>query len=1164
MNFDEPTERAELFANMTPEERAAAKAAEPGGGGGPNSKYFGGGRKVALFGHNLFGEEIKQDQKGALRERFDFPPFTVLNAREGAWQERKRAWLSLGIQSEVGRGENLLKMSDTVLEPDPVKRAEMQARRGDAKTYGSGGPGDLAAGFKARAYNDHEWMKEKLGKVQAPKIESANLSRDNGVVIGMTTDPYQRTGEVVEGAGSTGTSIFDPVLCELSYKWFCPPGGLILDPFAGGSVRGLVAGILGYRYYGIELRQEQVEANEDQRQRIAPEADIRWVCGDSNKLLLEAPEADFVFSCPPYGDLEVYSDDPNDLSAMTWEQFAGTYRAIIRKAVARLKPNRFAAFVVGEYRDKKTGLYRGFIPLTTASFMAAGADYYNKAILVTSVGSLPIRVTKQFEVSRKLGHTHQDISIHVKGDPRLAAAACSGQAEAPSALQAGPDPALALNMPAPILPPQSAPAPAESPVEMPFSVPDPLPPASPAMAGSLEPAAPSVPEFVPVAEVPVVSVSALEFAHAPQIEVGPAPSSLAEFLKAAPLRTTDWKPQEPPNLAGVKDIILNFETNGLNWAKGDRPIGLTVGSLDGKMRRYLPFAHQGGDNLPEERVKEFAQQQIRDKNITNIRTSFDVHMADVWGIDLEAQGNTVSDIAHYAALLDDHRKKFALDVLAQDYLGEVAVMRVDERNMAAYAASEVAARAEYQAELVAKLRAKMWPELDKQNLQKVRQLEDDVIYPVVEMERNGAQLDVELCESMQRQCAGIHDSLMREIIQEVGFNFELTTSGWQRLFEHCGLPPQESYAEDVIDLFNENPLIAKAERAKQYASLNSKTFAAYLKQVDSDGVLRFDINQLKGDYGGTESGRFSIGYVQQVPNHDNHHVVFGQGEVDACIAAMCNLFPRRVFIPRTGQALSADAAQIEYRIFAHFAGNPKVLEAYRADPNMSFHKYMWPLLRAHKPDMLYSWTKNYNFMVMYGGGLAKKALMMGHITKQEFAAIMADLDNPGRWNNPKLAGAKEIQAVYEQVMPETQPLIAKASHLAKSKCDEDCKRGLSGRHSKMYSDLHRDFPHRGYVMTIEGRRSRFPNNWKTFRGLNRVIQGSAADVNKRKIVELHRAKKHTGLLMRLTVHDEIMGDAQQPETEARVSEILNTQSFPQLLVPIVWAVKTGKSWAECK
>lgn len=222
----------------------------------------------------------------------------------------------------------------------------------------------------------------------------------------------------------TGTSIFDPVLCELAYRWFCPPGGQILDPFAGGSVRGIVAGVLGYKYYGIDLSKQQIAANEAQRKKIAPKAPVKWICGDSLHLLLDAPDADFIFSCPPYGDLEVYSDDPADISTMDYPEFMAAYKKIIALCSGKLKDNRFACFVVGEFRDKKTGVYHGFVPDTINAFRECGCDLYNEAILVTVVGSSPIRITKQFESSRKLGKTHQNVLVFVKGDPKKATEDC--------------------------------------------------------------------------------------------------------------------------------------------------------------------------------------------------------------------------------------------------------------------------------------------------------------------------------------------------------------------------------------------------------------------------------------------------------------------------------------------------------------------------------------------------------------------------------------------------------------------------------------------------------------------------------------------------------------------------------------------------------------------
>lgn len=224
---------------------------------------------------------------------------------------------------------------------------------------------------------------------------------------------------------STGTSIFDPIVCEIAYRWFCPPGGAVLDPFAGGSVRGIVASKLGRPYTGIDLRAEQIDANRAQAALICGEPLPRWVCGDSREVIPAlaqqgiAPQFDFVFSCPPYADLEVYSDDPRDLSTLEYDEFRAAYASIIAGACALLKPDRFTCFVVGDVRDPK-GFYRNFPGHTIAAFEAAGLRLYNEAILVTAVGSLPIRAGKQFAATRKLGRTHQSCLVFAKGDPRKA------------------------------------------------------------------------------------------------------------------------------------------------------------------------------------------------------------------------------------------------------------------------------------------------------------------------------------------------------------------------------------------------------------------------------------------------------------------------------------------------------------------------------------------------------------------------------------------------------------------------------------------------------------------------------------------------------------------------------------------------------------------------
>ena len=216
-----------------------------------------------------------------------------------------------------------------------------------------------------------------------------------------------------------GTSIFDPALCEILYRWFCPAGGSIFDPFAGGSVRGIVANYLGFRYTGVDIRPEQIESNYKQAKEIIPDKVPLWIVGDSAEqtdiLRKQNFTTDFVFSCPPYADLEVYSDLSGDISNMKYEDFLRAYRAIIYQSCQLLRPGCFACFVVGEVRDKK-GNYYGFVPDTIKAFQDAGLHFYNEAILLNPVASASMRADKQFSAGQKLVKIHQNVLVFKKDE----------------------------------------------------------------------------------------------------------------------------------------------------------------------------------------------------------------------------------------------------------------------------------------------------------------------------------------------------------------------------------------------------------------------------------------------------------------------------------------------------------------------------------------------------------------------------------------------------------------------------------------------------------------------------------------------------------------------------------------------------------------------------
>jgi DNA modification methylase len=243
----------------------------------------------------------------------------------------------------------------------------------------------------------------------------ANIVQNN-----LTGDSYCRSytyGEV---------SIFDPSLCEVLYHWFCPPRAAILDPFAGGSVRGIIAHALGHTYTGIDIRREQVESNEEQgREILAPDNQPRWLCGDSDALLPTLPPPpgkpagfDFILSCPPYFNLEVYSDLPGDISNMEYGDFLPVYERIIRKSCALLAPGALACFVVGEVRDKH-GHYIGFVPDTIRAFQKCGMHFYNDAILLNVAGTAPLRAASNMR-TQKLVKVHQNVLVFKKPEAGVA------------------------------------------------------------------------------------------------------------------------------------------------------------------------------------------------------------------------------------------------------------------------------------------------------------------------------------------------------------------------------------------------------------------------------------------------------------------------------------------------------------------------------------------------------------------------------------------------------------------------------------------------------------------------------------------------------------------------------------------------------------------------
>ena len=300
----------------------------------------------------LFEQSKQSIPSNLLKDRYGWPPFSVINTISHDWQRRKDEWEVLFKDSTVGR---------------------------DVKRYNA-----------------------------------------------TPTNTFSARGADAKQAESV--SEFDPYLAELMYRWFSNEGDKVLDPFAGGCVRGVVASVLGRDYHGIDINLDQVYTNEAQYRNLQDRytnlaGKTVWEYGDSEQVLhSEFPTYDMVFTCPPYYNLEQYTVDHRDLSRQpNYQEFLHKYASILCRATQSLKDNSFFVIVVSEVREEPRGIERsnfvGLVPDTIHILRDfCSLHYYNEIIVMNNIGSLPIRAPKYFDQSRKIGRMHQNVLVFFKGD----------------------------------------------------------------------------------------------------------------------------------------------------------------------------------------------------------------------------------------------------------------------------------------------------------------------------------------------------------------------------------------------------------------------------------------------------------------------------------------------------------------------------------------------------------------------------------------------------------------------------------------------------------------------------------------------------------------------------------------------------------------------------
>lgn len=606
----------------------------------------------------------------------------------------------------------------------------------------------------------------------------------------------------------------------------------------------------------------------------------------------------------------------------------------------------------------------------------------------------------------------------------------------------------------------------------------------------------------------------------------------------SPPNTARWQPlSKLPDLSMFDKLALDTETTGLNVWAGHRPGGVSIALPNGKAH-YLPWGHAEGTQFDKRDVHEWLRREIRGKEVRLHHGRFDLLQLWADGVDLREQGNTFRDTMLSGPLLDEFQK-FGLDAMGKRYVGRgKEILPFPASDMMRVPSWAAATYAENDAKLTWDLHEAHEPLLRAEDLNRVYDLECRVLPAIVEMEINGLRLDVPTLErwgaeirneeaASIRAIGGINPDASSDLIQLFNRN------GWafpfNRKCENCEEEwPEIERAGLLCPACGKNqvkkmsphfgqgflkscgyPVAKDIVLARKLRHILSNYIAPWEECANRDGMLRYVLHQLRNDeeHGtyGTISGRFSASAIfggahpQQIWKVDKQIAAIGDKHI-----------LRKLFIAGDGMLFGAsDASQIEFRIFGHYSQAPLIIDAYRENPHSDFHQLVASKVLM---DVLpRTPAKSINFLKLYGGGPKKMAREM----------------------NIPLADAQEMSRKYDEMFPEAKEVTSKASRLAKE---------------------------RGYVKTIYGRRARFKTGMPLHMAFNRVDQGTAADVMKERLAVVYENRKQLEILMRLTVHDELVYDTPSKEKADQVTKVLDDFSIP-MRVPLLWGTDVGHNWA---
>ena len=606
-------------------------------------------------------------------------------------------------------------------------------------------------------------------------------------------------------------------------------------------------------------------------------------------------------------------------------------------------------------------------------------------------------------------------------------------------------------------------------------------------------------------------------------------------------------PMEYKDLSQYKEIAIDLETkdDGLNnklgagWAIGKGEIVGFAVAVEG-WKGYFPFGHLGGGNMIPEQVKKYMK-DICALPCTKIfhNAQYDVGWLEASGIPVHGP---IVDTMIAAALIDENRFSYSLNALSVDYLNEIkaetelreaaAAHGIDPKaEMWKLPAEHVGYYAEQDAELTLKLWQRFKQEIATQSLTTVWEMEQQLLPILIKMRQRGVRVQVEKAEALQKEMKNQEQELLKAIKKESGIEVDIWASRQiAKAFDKLKLdyPRTEKTKEPSFTqnwLINNKNKIAQLIVSAREINKFHGTFLSSIMKYQVNGRIHGEINQLRGDNGGTVSGRLSMSNpnLQQVPARNKD---FGPKI-------------RSLFIPEDGYKWgSFDYSQQEPRMTVHYAasigegyeGSNELVQAYQ-NSQADFHQTVADLVGIERTQ-----AKTIGLGLMYGMGKQKLAISLG-VSKDE---------------------ANELIIKYNKKVPFVKKLSDRCKYAADEKGVIRTKKGRKCRFDMWETRAFGLHVAEKYEDAVAKYGKDNIKRAFTYKALNRLIQGSSADQTKQSMLDCYE----DGHLPILQIHDELCFNVKDEKHAKQIQKKM--QNAIEFKVPSVVEYGLGESWGDAK